>query len=221
MNRCPKCYCEMTHYPNSSTPYLCPACGHSGTGEVAAAPPAICVRSQSVSTGSPPPDPPAPSDEDAIICEAVEAADTTMADCGCKEPYDVAERALRAQREIDAKVIEQYQRRIAEMQRDRLDLEADEADEVAEFNAGFEAAKAGKTLDDEPSETRFDVWRVGFAWQKFDGLVAEVERLKALLRAALLMGHLPPAIEAKIDAALRPKANPDPAHLDDLAGEEE
>lgn len=43
--------------------------------------------------------------------------------------------------------------------------EADSYDEeVDEFNAGFEAYKAGKSVDDEPNNTKHDVWRIGWVW---------------------------------------------------------
>jgi len=51
-------------------------------------------------------------------------------------------------------------------------------DEVAEFNAGFEAAKGGKSIDDEPNNCPFDVWKCGFAWGAFDGLRAELTALR-------------------------------------------
>ena len=43
-----------------------------------------------------------------------------------------------------------------------LAITADE--ETQEFNAGYEAYHAGLKLDDEPDETRHDVWRIGWVW---------------------------------------------------------
>ena len=61
------------------------------------------------------------------------------------------------------------------LSRDRKDHIGD----VDEFNAGFEAAKAGKTEADEPQDSEHDSWMPGFAWQKYEGLKAEVVSLTA------------------------------------------
>ena len=54
--------------------------------------------------------------------------------------------------------------------------------EVAEFNAGYDAAKRGDPESAEPTDTRFDVWVAGYAWGKFDQLKAE----RAALAAAVV-----------------------------------
>jgi hypothetical protein len=51
--------------------------------------------------------------------------------------------------------------------------------EVYEFNAGFECAQGGGTLDDEPSDTKYDSWRVGFSWFEIDKLRARIAELEA------------------------------------------
>ena len=78
---------------------------------------------------------------------------------------------------------------LAERDAEIAQLKADYAAEVDEFNAGFEAHGAGKTLADEPSDTRFDVWRIGWVWGKWgtheafesdtEARDAEIERLRA------------------------------------------
>ena len=51
--------------------------------------------------------------------------------------------------------------------------------EVAEFNAGFDAYGAGVPVENEPSDTAHDVWRVGWAWAAFPYLVKRVAELEA------------------------------------------
>ena len=43
-------------------------------------------------------------------------------------------------------------------------LEQAYAESVAEFNAGYEAYQRGEKEQDEPSSTKYDQWRVGYAW---------------------------------------------------------
>jgi len=33
-----------------------------------------------------------------------------------------------------------------------------------EFNDGFKAAQAGEKIEDEPSDTKHDEWRIGYVW---------------------------------------------------------
>ena len=51
--------------------------------------------------------------------------------------------------------------------------------EVAEFNRGFDAYGAGVPLENEPSDTAHDVWRVGWAWAAFPHLIKRVAELEA------------------------------------------
>jgi len=55
-------------------------------------------------------------------------------------------------------------------------------EEVEEFNAGVEAFKAGKSIDDEPGDLKQDQWRVGYAFAAFDILKRDSEALKKLGR---------------------------------------
>ena len=55
--------------------------------------------------------------------------------------------------------------------------------EVVEFNAGFDAYGAGVPVENEPSDTAHDVWRVGWAWAAFPHLTARVAELEAQLDA--------------------------------------
>jgi hypothetical protein len=52
------------------------------------------------------------------------------------------------------------------------------AEEVDEFNAGYQAARDGLGEDAEPNSTPHDVWRCGYAWGKFEALKVEVNRLQ-------------------------------------------
>ena len=52
-------------------------------------------------------------------------------------------------------------------------------DDADEFAQGYECARAGGSVDDEPKDTKHDSWRPGFAWGAFDGLNEQIQRLKA------------------------------------------
>ena len=54
------------------------------------------------------------------------------------------------------------------------------AEEVAEFNAGWQAAQDGKP-EDEPPDVVHDQWRVGYAWFHWDATKARLRRLEAAL----------------------------------------
>lgn len=57
-------------------------------------------------------------------------------------------------------------------------LKGQYADEVDEFNAGYQAAKDGLPESAEPFHCPHDVWMCGYAWGKFESLKAGVERLR-------------------------------------------
>jgi hypothetical protein len=90
------------------------------------------------------------------------------------------------------RVCEKHPMRAVEAERDalrgevealRLTLaheEANNEDEVREFNAGYESARTGHTADCEPSHTRHDVWQAGHAWGVACGGHADSRRLRAL-----------------------------------------
>lgn len=63
----------------------------------------------------------------------------------------------------------------------RLESYNSEADE---FNAGFDAYRAGLSPDDEP-EVAHDVWRVGYAWAAYDTHIARIAELEAACERAL------------------------------------
>ena len=46
-------------------------------------------------------------------------------------------------------------------------LRRQQAEEVEEFNAGYEAAKRGEPIENEPSHTPYDVWCIGWVWGKY------------------------------------------------------
>lgn len=56
--------------------------------------------------------------------------------------------------------------------------------EVDEFSAGFDAYRAGLSLDDQP-EVVYDVWRVGYAWAAYDAQVERIAELEAACERAL------------------------------------
>lgn len=62
------------------------------------------------------------------------------------------------------------------------ELEASSAGEVSEFNAGFHAYETGVPVDEEPSDTAYDVWRAGWAWAAFEPLRARIAELEAALK---------------------------------------
>jgi uncharacterized coiled-coil protein SlyX len=55
-------------------------------------------------------------------------------------------------------------------------LKREQAEEVAEFNAGYDARRAGKPDSDEPYGIKYDVWKCGYAWAAYDDLKADRER---------------------------------------------
>jgi hypothetical protein len=54
--------------------------------------------------------------------------------------------------------------RIAELERELADFRRRYDEEVAEFNAGHDAAISGAPESDEPANCPHDQWRVGYAW---------------------------------------------------------
>ncbi len=61
-----------------------------------------------------------------------------------------------------------------------LALREAHAEEVAEFNAGYEAMKAGQPCDAEPAGTKYDVWHNGWAWAAHDcNAAARIAALEA------------------------------------------
>jgi len=76
-------------------------------------------------------------------------------------------------------------RDLAEAERDRLKREYDE--EVEEFNAGFDAARSGKPITDEPNESDYDVWRNGYMAGAYDRLEEEVGRLREVVDEMLML----------------------------------
>lgn len=65
-------------------------------------------------------------------------------------------------------------RLVAEVERLRTGYSA----EIAEYNAGYDHAKSGGRIEDEPSGLRFDVWRLGYAVANYEAMSAEVRRLR-------------------------------------------
>jgi hypothetical protein len=83
----------------------------------------------------------------------------------------------------------------AERDRLRAELAAERQEytqEVDEFNAGFEAYKAGVAYEDEPNDTIHDQWSVGWAWAAFNDMrkqlaAAQEQRFAAALAGARAM----------------------------------
>lgn len=69
----------------------------------------------------------------------------------------------------------------AEIDRQRAEYNA----EVDEFNAGYEAAQQGLPESAEPSDTKYDVWKCGYAWAMFDKLKAEVDLMRPVVEATI------------------------------------
>jgi hypothetical protein len=65
---------------------------------------------------------------------------------------------------------------------EKLKLEYNE--EVDEFNAGHTAFTEGRSVDDEPSGLKYDVWRAGFAFAAFASLKSDKEKLIREMREA-------------------------------------
>jgi hypothetical protein len=57
------------------------------------------------------------------------------------------------------------------------EMQRSQAEEVDEFNAGFDAAQRGEPIDNEPSHTPYDVWRVGWAWAKYQKEQAIIQNI--------------------------------------------
>ena len=67
--------------------------------------------------------------------------------------------------DVLAKLAEELRKELAAANARAEKAEQLNADEVAQFNDGYEAAKAGKSSDDQPSyEVDRDQWYVGYAW---------------------------------------------------------
>ena len=71
-----------------------------------------------------------------------------------------------------------YKAEIAALELKVKQLRKAEADEAAEFNAGYEARNAGVAYEDAPRHTDYDAWRVGWAWAAFDDLRRQVADLE-------------------------------------------
>jgi hypothetical protein len=55
-------------------------------------------------------------------------------------------------------------------------LQRSQAAETDEFNAGYEAAQRGESIESEPSHTSYDVWRIGWVWGDYQRR-ATIERV--------------------------------------------
>lgn len=75
--------------------------------------------------------------------------------------------------------------------------------EVDEFNAGYEACRAGQPIEAEPSELHFDVWRQGWMVADYERMSAEVADLRRQLEHANRWrdNEILAANEARADAA--------------------
>ena len=65
---------------------------------------------------------------------------------------------------------------------------AEHAGEIDEFNAGFAAYEEGIDVALEPADTKYDVWRAGWAWAAFEPMRARITELEAIHNA--LDGHV-------------------------------
>lgn len=64
-------------------------------------------------------------------------------------------------------------------QREEIErLKREYAEEIDEFNAGYQAAKDGLPESAEPERCPHDVWRCGYAWGAFEGLKKDIKELQ-------------------------------------------
>lgn len=97
-----------------------------------------------------------------------------------KHNHRPAEDALRADLEKTAARELAADREVQRLRAEVAALKATAAEEVDEFNAGFDAAKNGEPFI-EPQGIKHDQWCVGYAWQRFDWLNEEVAALKGVV----------------------------------------
>lgn len=76
---------------------------------------------------------------------------------------------------------ELYDLRITELEAEIGRLKQIAAEEVDEFNAGHTAYRNGLSIRDEPSGTKHDCWRIGYAFAAFDDLTAKLAAANAEL----------------------------------------
>lgn len=65
------------------------------------------------------------------------------------------------------------------------------SEEVAEFNAGYEAYHAGILIDEEPLGLKHDQWRIGWAWAAFEPMQRRITELETALDDLLMAIDLP------------------------------
>jgi hypothetical protein len=72
--------------------------------------------------------------------------------------------------------------RIRQLEARVADLEQSYAEEIDQFNAGFDAARAGESDEYQPHfEHDHDTWGIGYAWEKFEKLNGRVRELEAYI----------------------------------------
>lgn len=74
-------------------------------------------------------------------------------------------------------------------------LQKTQAEEVDEFNAGYEAAQRGETIESEPEYTPYDVWCIGWVWGDYQKRKAA----KASIVESIVRNKM--AIQTVMDAA--------------------
>ena len=97
----------------------------------------------------------------------------------------MAEQELRAREALERR-INQLERLNATLAAEIDKQRAEHNAEVDEFNAGYEAAQQGLPESSEPSDTKYDVWKCGYAWGAFEKLKAEIDLLRPIIEACQL-----------------------------------
>lgn len=123
---------------------------------------------------------------DTAILEAnearAEAADLRRQLAAMTKMRDAAARGVEIREEILTRKTAEFKARLqAEINLRTLSTQDGEVDE---FNAGYEACKAGQPIEAEPSDLPFDVWRQGWMVADYERMSAELSTLRRQLADA-------------------------------------
>ncbi len=69
--------------------------------------------------------------------------------------------------------ISALERKIRKLTHEITRLKKEYSDEIDEFNSGFSAFEKGELIENEPSHTPYDVWKIGWVWASY---VADAEK---------------------------------------------
>jgi len=99
-------------------------------------------------------------------------------------------------------------------------LRRERDEEVAEFSAGYDCAKAGGSLKDEPNHCPHDQWVTGFKFGDYDRLARQLEEARAaLLREGIRTGEIERRASALREALVRVKSEMAPRLARVMSGE--